>query len=143
LFFYFINKKKKKKMTQKITTFPTAATPGKFSEKVVDAPHLEPYEVLIKMLACGICHTDCAFLGAGEGLILGHEPVGRVVALGSEVSRLKVGDIVGTSYLLKTCLDCIECNSGNDNMCEKRVMFPGEGNLKYNGFADHKIADSR
>jgi uncharacterized zinc-type alcohol dehydrogenase-like protein len=128
---------------ENITTYPTASELGKFKEEVIEAPKLGDYDMLIKLLACGVCHSDHNYMRLGEGVILGHEPVGRVTKVGAQVKRLQIGDIVGTSFLRNACLDCSECNSGADNMCNSRIMFPGRDNLKYNGFADHMVADSR
>ncbi|KAI9481368.1 MAG: chaperonin 10-like protein [Benjaminiella poitrasii] len=123
----------------KITQYVSTEERGKFREQTIAAPTLGPYDIIMKMMVCGVCHTDCVFMGQ-DGLVLGHEPVGKVVAAGSEVTRVKIGDVVGTSYLKHSCMECRECTSGEDAMCCKRVMFP-EGNL--NGFASHQVVDSR
>ncbi|CAO3656801.1 unnamed protein product [Mucor hiemalis] len=122
-----------------ITQYASTSERGKFKEISTEVKSLEPHEVLLKMVACGVCHTDCAFMGQ-DGSVLGHEPVGRVVAAGSEVKRLQIGDVVGTSYLRSACLECRQCTSGQDCMCYNRKMFP-EGNM--NGFATHQVCDSR
>lgn len=122
-----------------ISQFVCTSEKLKFKEVTKEVNKLGPHELLIKTLACGVCHTDCSYFG--EGLVLGHEPIGKVIACGSEVnSRIKVGDVVGTSYLRSACLECNECMSGQDAMCINRKMFP-EGNM--NGFASHQVADSR
>ncbi|KAI9262775.1 hypothetical protein BY458DRAFT_438927 [Sporodiniella umbellata] len=126
-------------MPTKITQFACTGDRGEFKETTVDAPTLKSNEILIKIIASGVCHTDCAFMGP-NGLVLGHEPIGRIVEAGNEVKHFKVGDVVGTSYLKEACLSCSACNSGNDVLCSERKMFP-EGNS--NGFASHQIADSR
>ncbi|CAO3606698.1 unnamed protein product [Mucor fragilis] len=123
----------------KITQFPSTGERGVFKEVTIDAPTLKPHDFIMKMVACGVCHTDCVFMGS-DGMVLGHEPVGRVVAVGEKVDNMKVGDLVGVSYLKWSCMECRYCLSGEDCMCERRVMFP-EGNM--NGFASHMTADSR
>lgn len=123
----------------KITQYASTDKPGKFKETTIDVPELKPHEVLIELSVSGVCHTDCLFMGQ-DGLVLGHEPVGKVVEKGSKVDTFQVGDNIGVSYLKWACQECRQCTSGNDTMCEKRVLFP-EGNM--NGFASHMIADSR
>jgi uncharacterized zinc-type alcohol dehydrogenase-like protein len=124
--------------TTTIQQFACTDQKNKFKSISTEVKSLGPHDLLLKTLACGVCHTDCSYFH--EGLVLGHEPIGKVVATGSEVERLKVGDVVGSSFLKLACLDCRQCNSGQDTMCEKRVMFP-EGNM--NGFASHQVCDSR
>lgn len=125
--------------TKKITQFPCTSERGKFTTHEIDVPELGRHDLLLKSIACGVCHTDCIFMGQ-EGLVLGHEPIGKVEAKGSEVKRFNIGDIVGTSYLRNACMECRECTSGEEAMCHYRVMFP-EGNL--NAFATHQVCDSR
>ena len=123
----------------KITQYASTSERGKFKEVTQEVKSLNPHELLLKMVACGVCHTDSTFMGT-DGQVLGHEPVGKVVEVGSEVTKFKKGDLVGTSYLKSSCLDCRDCNFGNDYLCSKRVMFP-EGNM--NGFATHQVCDGR
>ncbi|KAI8370061.1 chaperonin 10-like protein [Choanephora cucurbitarum] len=123
----------------KITQYPSTSERGKFKSNTIDAPKLGEHEALLKLVACGVCHTDCVYMGQ-EGAVLGHEPICTVVEVGSQVKNIKKGDTVGTSYLRRACLECRECMSGQDALCENRVMFP-EGNM--NGFADYQICDSR
>ncbi|KAI8972129.1 chaperonin 10-like protein [Pilobolus umbonatus] len=120
-----------------ITTFPCASERGHFTTSKRSQPSLSADEILIEILACGVCHTDYMFME--EGLVLGHEPVGKVVAIGTNVHRFKIGEIVGTSYLKDSCLDCAECTSGQDALCSSRVMFPERSN----GFATYQISNSR
>src|SRR5450759_1539194 len=72
-------------------------------------------EILVKVMACGVCHTD---LHAAEGdwpvkpslpFIPGHEGAGEVVALGEGVSELSVGDLVGNAWLWSACGTCQFC----------------------------------
>ncbi|KAI8148600.1 chaperonin 10-like protein [Fennellomyces sp. T-0311] len=114
-----------------ITAFETTDKLGEFKQTTYQAQPLKDDEIYIKMLACGLCHTDVLYMGQ-PNMILGHEPVGEVADVGSSVKRFKKGDLVGFSYLRDCCLNCRQCNSGQDIMCPDRVMFP-EGNN--NGFA--------
>jgi len=102
-------------------------------------------EVLIDVLACGVCRTDLHVLD-GElpdidyPVILGHEIVGRVVRAGRGVRGVKVGDRVGVPWLASTCGECAYCKRGLENLCE-RALFTGY--TAPGGYADYVTADAR
>jgi propanol-preferring alcohol dehydrogenase len=97
----------------------------------VPRPQLEPGDVLIKVEACGVCHSD---LHVADGdwsqlaaivkrpLILGHEIAGRVIEKGGDVSDLRVGDRVGVPWVHWTCGDCEFCREGHENLCPKQKI---------------------
>ena len=82
-----------------------------------------PSEILIKVLACGVCRTDLHVVD-GEltdpklPLVPGHEIVGRVVSCGENVTGFKAGDRVGVPWLGSTCGTCRYCRTGQENLCE-------------------------
>ncbi|KAI7868486.1 chaperonin 10-like protein [Spinellus fusiger] len=124
-----------------VKTLVTAKEHNKFKVSSYEAPALGAYDILIKMKACGLCHSDMMYHEKlPENIVLGHEPVGIVEQLGSEVTKFQKGELVGFAFLKKSCLDCSQCNSGNDFVCPKRVTFPRGNN---NGFADAAVVDSR
>ena len=83
--------------------------------KEVDVPVPGPGEVLVKVAATGVCHTDLhAIMGdwpvkPKEHLIPGHEGVGTVVAVGPGVEGVEVGDILGNAWLATACGVCEFC----------------------------------
>jgi len=95
----------------------------------VEKPTLGPQEVRLKILTCGICHTD---LHVVEGelpskklpIIPGHQIVGVVESVGRKVTRFRVGDKVGVAWLNSTCGKCEFCLKGKENLCEK-ARFTG------------------
>src|SRR5260370_10350777 len=99
--------------------------------KEVPQPQLEPGDVLIKVEACGVCHSD---LRVHDGdwtkfarivkkpLILGHEIAGRVVERGAAVRELQVGDRVGVAWLHWSCGECEFCTEGYENLCSKQKI---------------------
>ncbi len=101
-------------------------------------------EVRIKVSACGVCRTDLHVVD-GElpdiryPITPGHEVVGRVEAVGQDVSSLKLGDRVGVPWLGHTCGVCSYCRSGRENLCD-RPLFTGY--TRNGGFATHLIADA-
>ncbi|MGH9898103.1 MAG: alcohol dehydrogenase catalytic domain-containing protein [Pyrinomonadaceae bacterium] len=85
-------------------------------------------QVLIRIRASGLCFTDI-HLSQGKVIpltfpaVLGHEPVGEVVELGSAVTMAKVGDRVGTNSLQRGCGRCEWCQRGKELYCENAVWL--------------------
>lgn len=77
-------------------------------------------EVLLEVQACGVCHTDLHVLQNDIGFpvpsVLGHEVVGKVVAIGENVPESLKGMRVAAAFIMP-CLDCHECDSGREEMC--------------------------
>jgi propanol-preferring alcohol dehydrogenase len=92
-----------------------------------EVPRPEAGEILIKVKACGVCHTDL-HLAAGEWplpklpLILGHEAVGEVVEVGTGVTTFRVGDRAGIPWIYSTCGSCEFCASDREPLCPAIVV---------------------
>jgi propanol-preferring alcohol dehydrogenase len=116
--------------------------------EVVDVPRPEPRpgEVLLRVLAAGVCRTDLALLRSdGDGLALpvtlGHEVVGEVIALGEGVAGPQRGTVVAV-YELLGCGRCSACGRGQDNLC--RDVTPGAIGITRDGaMADHVVVPAR
>jgi alcohol dehydrogenase, propanol-preferring len=112
-------------------------------ERTLPAPR--EHEVLLEVLACGVCRTDLHLL-EGElpdipyPITPGHEIVGRVLARGSDVTQLQVGSRVGVPWLGRTCGVCRYCREGRENLCE-RAQFTGY--TLDGGYAQRVLADAR
>ncbi len=111
----------------------------------VPIPTPGPGEVLVKVRACGVCHTD---LHAASGdwpvkptlpFIPGHEAAGIVAALGPGVDTLKVGDPVGVAWLHDACMRCEYCETGWETLCEHQH---NTGYSVNGGFAEYVIASA-
>jgi len=108
--------------------------------QVVDLPTPVPGEgeILLKVGACGVCHTE---LDEIEGrtpppefpIILGHEVVGRIVERGAGTSRFEIGDRVGVGWIYSSCGRCSFCREGNDNLCRD---FRATGRDEHGGYAE-------
>ncbi len=97
------------------------------------------YEILIKVSACGVCHTE---LDEIEGrtppsrfpVIPGHQVVGRVAATGKKVKALKPGDRVGVAWIFSSCGKCKYCLGGHENLCPE---FKATGRDANGGYAEY------
>ncbi|MBN3898108.1 MAG: zinc-dependent alcohol dehydrogenase family protein [Nostoc sp. NOS(2021)] len=122
----------------------TPRQPLKLAELPIPKPNSE--QVLIRVHACGVCRTDLHIVD-GElthpklPLVLGHQIVGTVEAMGEGVDNFNVGQRVGIPWLGYTCGDrCCYCLSGRENLCDY-AEFTGY-NLN-GGYAEYTVADYR
>lgn len=105
-----------------------------------DAPRLEVMEiptpkprageVLVQVIACGVCHTDLHVIKGEVAFprpaVMGHEISGRIVELGDGVEGLNVGDVVVSGFIMP-CTECAACQKGRDDLC---ANFFGQNRLK-------------
>jgi len=137
--------------------------PGQLSLEEVELAAPKASEALVKTIACGVCHTDAAalhsFIPVTLPIILGHEGVGIVEEVGSEVTTLKKGDRVIMSF--PSCGKCDYCRDGRPYACDNlnTLFFDGtynDGTKRFSqhttdissffgqgAFADHVIVDAR
>ena len=110
----------------------------------LDIPEIRPDQILVKMIACGVCHTDL-HTAAGDWpkkpslpFIPGHEGVGTIVKAGSAVSHVREGDVVGVPWLYSACGHCEHCLGGWETLCGKQE----DTGYSVNGcFAEYVVAD--
>lgn len=88
-------------------------------------PQPAPGCVLLRMEACGICHSDLFIAGLEKPpvipLVLGHEGIGTVESLGEGVTSVAVGDRVGVTFLASTCGKCEWCRTGRERYCPRQL----------------------
>ena len=104
-----------------------------------EAGPLRAEQVEIAVESCGICHSDLSMIDNDWGttaypLVPGHEVVGKVVALGDQTKRLRIGDRVGLGWFSASCGCCPCCLAGDQNLCSA-----AEGTIvqRHGGFASH------
>jgi alcohol dehydrogenase, propanol-preferring len=108
-------------------------------------PEPGPDDVLVRVLACGVCRTDLHVADGelpplGHPIVPGHEIVGEVARVGARVTGFQPGDRVGVPWLGWTCGTCEFCRTGRENLCPE-ARFTGyhlDG-----GFAEWAVADAR
>jgi uncharacterized zinc-type alcohol dehydrogenase-like protein len=110
-----------------------------------ESQRLQPDEVLLRVRACGICHSDIHMIDndwqiSHYPIVPGHEVVAEVLEIGSSVTHLRAGARVGVGWQRSACLHCPDCLKGDENLCAAStgVISHGRG-----GFADHLVMDSR
>lgn len=101
-------------------------------------------EVLLRVLACGVCRTDLHVVdgevAATLPIVPGHEIVGEVISFGDGVTGVAVGERLGVPWLGATCGVCSYCRSDRENLCDRPVFT---GATRDGGYATHVIADAR
>lgn len=100
---------------------------GHFQPYVFERHAVGAHDIQIEILYTGICHSDIHNVsgdwGKGEyPMVPGHEIVGRVVAVGSEVRHFKVGDYAGVGCMVNACGSCVDCAEGSEQYCKDRVL---------------------
>lgn len=109
-----------------------------------------PRDVQMEILFSGICHSDIhqargEWGGSTFPMVPGHEILGRVTAVGSEVKRLRVGDLGGVGCLVDSCRTCHACGEDHEQMCEKGSAPTYNGTEMdrktptYGGYAQHIV----
>ena len=118
---------------------PIDSGPLRQVQRAVPSP--EPGEVLVRVLACGLCRTDL-HLSEGDlaphrpGVVPGHQVVGEVVDRGSRADRFEVGDRIGIAWLRSTCGSCEFCRAGRENLCPRSEYTGWDAD---GGFAEYAV----
>lgn len=130
-----------------VTAYAAKAPKELLETFVYDAGLLGPDEVDVAVTHCGICHTDVGMVDNEWGVsnypvVAGHEIVGTVTAIGSNVDpkRLRIGQRVGVGAISGSCMSCEWCEGGRQNVCQSRVDTVMRGHL--GGFASHVRASN-
>jgi alcohol dehydrogenase (NADP+) len=111
---------------------------------------LRPNDVAMEILYCGVCHTDVHMARNDWGwsvypIVPGHEIIGRVTGVGSEVSRFKAGDAVAVGCMLDSCQHCDQCRKGEEQLCREgptlTYISPDRitHDITYGGYSKHIV----
>lgn len=113
---------------------------------------LTPRDVQIEIMYCGVCHSDLHVArnewgGTVYPAVPGHEIVGRVIAVGSDVQKFKVGDLAGVGCLVDSCRECKNCQKGLEQFCRNgstgTYNSPDKhiGGRTYGGYSNTVVVD--
>jgi alcohol dehydrogenase, propanol-preferring len=118
---------------------PVESAPLRCDSRPTPSPG--PDEILVRVIACGVCRTDLHIVEGDLPLVRspvvpGHQVVGRIEATGSSAHRFRIGDRVGIAWLRRTCGACDACRRGRENLCERSEFtgYHADG-----GFADYAV----
>lgn len=94
----------------------------------IERRELEPKDIAIEILYCGVCHSDIHTARSEWGparypVVPGHEIIGKVTAVGAEVKNFKPGDAVGVGCLVDSCQKCPACEEGVEQYCENGAIY--------------------
>ncbi|KAM7474713.1 hypothetical protein LguiB_021956 [Lonicera macranthoides] len=111
-----------------------------------------PDDVFVKVICCGICHTDIHQIKNDLGMsnypmVPGHEVVGEVIEVGSDVSKFRVGEYVGVGCIVGSCNSCRPCESDLEQYCNKKVWsyndVYSDGKPTQGGFAGSMVVHQK
>lgn len=146
--------------SRKVQTFPAKAFAAKSPSSGL-APHTIErrapgrQDVQLQVLYCGVCHSDLhqarnewdVVMPTVYPCVPGHEIVGRVVAVGSEVKKFKEGDLAAVGCMVDSCRTCASCRAGEEQYCEvgMTLTYNGEdkilGGVTYGGYSESIVVD--
>jgi uncharacterized zinc-type alcohol dehydrogenase-like protein len=112
---------------------------------------LRPNDVAMEVLFCGVCHSDLHMARNDWNwsffpLVPGHEIIGRVVAVGPEVTRFKEGDAVAVGCMVDSCQHCDQCRKGEEQLCREGSTLTYSApdritqEMTYGGYSKHLVA---
>lgn len=113
-----------------------AVAEGNGHFEITETEILEPTgdDVLVKIMAAGLCHTDYDSMKWGKPLVMGHEGSGVIAAVGEKVQDFRIGDSVILNWATP-CGECFQCQQGNQNICERNFRVAAGGNGYSSGHA--------
>lgn len=108
--------------THNVKAFGTEAIDADLKEMTIARREVQPKDVEIDILYCGVCHSDLHTArndwgGTKYPAVPGHEIIGRITKVGSEVTKFKVGDLAGVGCLVDSCRTCDSCRQDLEQYC--------------------------
>lgn len=124
--------------TKTTKAYGTTAATAPLQEMSINRRFVQPKDVEIEILYCGVCHSDLHTArndwgGTVYPAVPGHEIVGKVIAVGNEVTKHKVGDTVAVGCLVDSCRTCDSCRSDLEQFCENGFTGTYNGKDKHLG----------
>nr|AKC35072.1 cinnamyl alcohol dehydrogenase 2 [Pyrus x bretschneideri] len=137
---------------RKTTGWAARDSSGILSPYTYNIRNTGPEDVYVKVLCCGVCHSDLHQIKNDLGMsnypmVPGHEVVGEVVEVGSDVTKFRAGDVVGVGLLVGCCRNCSPCKTDNEQYCNKKIWSYNDtytdGKTTQGGFAGALVADQK
>lgn len=138
--------------TFSVKAFGTEAPEADLKQMTIDRREVTPSDVEIDILFCGVCHSDVHTARNEWGHttypnVPGHEIVGRITKVGSNVTKFKVGDLAAVGCMVDSCRECEQCKHGNEQYCENGSVMTYNGPDKYlnqqtfGGYSERVVVD--
>jgi uncharacterized zinc-type alcohol dehydrogenase-like protein len=138
----------------KVKAYATKAHNAPLAPFSVERRDPGPHDVQIDILYCGVCHSDLHQARNDWGnslypMVPGHEIVGRVVAVGAQVKKLKVGDLAGVGCMVDSCRQCNPCKAGLEQYCCEGFTPTYNGTergtkqLVFGGYSEQVVVEER
>ena len=138
--------------TRKAKAFGATAFDAPLKELTIQRREVTPKDIEIEILYCGVCHSDLHTAHNDWGgtiypVVPGHEIVGKVTKIGSEVTKLKVGDLAAVGCMVDSCGECDSCKHDLEQYCENGFTgtYNGEekhiGGVTYGGYSEKVVVD--
>lgn len=124
--------------TTQVKAFGTEAPEAALQQMNIERRNVTPKDVEIEILFCGVCHSDLHTARNDWGgtiypAVPGHEIVGKVSSIGAEVSKFKVGDLVGVGCIVDSCKTCDSCKQDLEQYCLNGFTGTYNGKDKHSG----------
>lgn len=137
---------------QKVKAYGAQSATENLELLSIDRRDLDKKDVKIDILYCGVCHSDIHTARSEWGpakypVVPGHEIIGRVLAVGSDVTKYKAGDLVGVGCMVDSCRTCSSCEEGLEQYCENGATFtygspdPHMGGYTFGGYSEEIVVD--
>lgn len=138
--------------TFKVKAFGAESSKADLKEMQIDRRTITPKDIEIEILYCGVCHSDLHTVRNDWGGTLypavpGHEIVGKVVRVGEQVTKLKVGDFAAIGCLVDSCRECESCKQDLEQYCLNGFIGTYNGNDKhlhkqtFGGYSEKVVVD--
>lgn len=137
-------------MTQ-VSAYATHSATDELKPFTISRREVTENDVKIDIDYCGVCHSDIHtarndWHGSQYPVVPGHEIVGRVSDVGSNVSMFKVGDVVGVGCMVDSCRTCLNCKEKLEQYCDNTIFtynskHPKHGGITYGGYSKQIVVD--
>jgi uncharacterized zinc-type alcohol dehydrogenase-like protein len=136
---------------EKVAAYATTSDSSPLAPFSIDRREPGATDVQMEILYSGVCHSDIHQAKNEWGnsiypMVPGHEIVGRVTAVGSNVTSFKVGDLAGVGCIVDSCRQCNSCKDGTEQFCENGMVgtynsMGKDGKPTYGGYSKHIVVD--
>lgn len=122
----------------KIKAYGAQDKDADLEKMTIERRDVQPTDVKIKILYCGVCHSDIHTVkndwkNSKYPVVPGHEIIGKVMAVGAKVSKFKEGELVGVGCMVDSCRTCESCKENLEQFCEEGMVGTYNGKDKHLG----------